>query len=590
MNIPRSEYPRPELVRADNWLNLNGQWQFAFDFGNSGRERRLWDADDAVYTHEITVPFAPESKLSGIEYVDFIAACWYRRTVVLPAAWKRETGRILLHFGAVDYRSEVYVNGKKAGYHVGGYTPFTFDVTEYVIPGENRIAVFAEDNGRDPLQPTGKQVYYSYYNSGCSYTRSTGIWQTVWMEYVPQSYIARLKITPCIDGGEVSFGNVKLETPPYVDVTVTLEGKPSSVEAVTAKASFGGREVASAAGKVCGKYASLRLYIPDPVLWNVGEPNLYDLTVTAGEDTVTSYFGMRDVRVNGYAVEINHVPVYQRLVLDQGYYPDGIYTAPTDEALRRDVELSMAAGFNGARLHMKIFEPRLLYHADRLGYLLWGEFPNWGMDESNPASLLSILPEWICELERDYNHPSVIGWCPFNETGVRRNHEIFKVVYEATRQIDPMRPIIDSSGYVHVLTDIYDVHDYTQDPAELYRHHEALWKDGGPIWQNFPKDDAPYAGQPYFVSEFGGTYWNIDENSDPAWGYGKAPETMEEFYTRFEGLTHVLLDNPKMCAYCYTQLTDVFQEKNGIYAFDRRQKFDLERLHRIQSHKAAIEK
>lgn len=410
------------------------------------------------------------------------------------------------------------------------------------------------------------------------------------MEYVPQSYVSRLKITPCIDGGEVSFGNVKMQVPPYVDVTVTLEGKPSAVDSVTAKASFGGRAVATAAAKVCGKYAALRLYIPDPVLWNVGEPNLYDLEITAGADTVTSYFGMRDVRVNGYAIEINHKPVYQRLVLDQGYYPDGIYTAPTDDDLRRDVELSMAAGFNGARLHMKIFEPRLLYHADRLGYLLWGEFPNWGLDESNPAALLSILPEWICELERDYNHPAVIGWCPFNETGVRRNQEIFKVVYEATRQIDPMRPIIDSSGYVHVLTDIYDVHDYTQDPAELYRHHEALAKDGGPVWQNFPKDDAPYKGQPYFVSEFGGTYWNIDENNDPAWGYGKAPETMEEFYTRFEGLTHVLLDNPKMCAYCYTQLTDVFQEKNGIYAFDRRVKFDLARLHEIQSHKAAIEK
>ena len=225
MSIPRSEYPRPELVRSDNWLNLNGQWQFAFDFGNSGRDRKLWDADDAVYTHEITVPFAPESKLSGIEYVDFIAACWYRRTVVLPEKWCVECGRILLHFGAVDYRSEVYVNGKRVGSHVGGYTPFTFDVTEYVVPGENRIAVFAEDNGRDSLQPTGKQVYYSYYNSGCSYTRSTGIWQTVWMEYVPQSYVSRLKITPCIDGGEVSFGNVTMQVPPYVDVTVTLEGK-----------------------------------------------------------------------------------------------------------------------------------------------------------------------------------------------------------------------------------------------------------------------------------------------------------------------------------------------------------------------------
>lgn len=590
MSIPRPEYPRPDLVREDNWLNLNGDWQFAFDFGNSGRERKFWDAGDDVYTHTIRVPFAPESKLSGIEYVDFIAACWYRRTVTLPENWNTDTGRVLLHFGAVDYRSEVYVNGQKAGYHIGGYTPFTFDVTALVTAGENRIAVFAEDNGRDSLQPTGKQVYYSYYNSGCSYTRSTGIWQTVWMEYVPQNYVSRLKITPHIDGGEAVFGNVKLQTPPYADLTVTLEGKPSAIDTVTAKVSFDGTEVSSATGKVCGKYATLRLYIPDPVLWNVGDPHLYDLTVTAGEDTVTSYFGMRDVRVNGYAIEINHKPVYQRLVLDQGYYPDGIYTAPTDDELRHDLELSMAAGFNGARLHMKIFEPRLLYHADRMGYLLWGEFPNWGLDETNPAALLSILPEWITELERDYNHPSVIGWCPFNETNVRRNHEIFKVMYEATRQIDPMRPIIDSSGYVHVLTDIYDVHDYTQDPEELYRHHEALARDGGPIWQNYPKDDAPYQGQPYFVSEFGGTYWNIDDNNDPAWGYGKAPETMEEFYARFEGLTHVLLDNPRMCAYCYTQLTDVFQEKNGIFSFDRRRKFDLDRLHEIQSYTAAIEK
>ncbi len=577
-NIPRPEYPRPTLVREDNWLNLNGKWAFAFDFGNSGRERKMWEAPAEAYTHEINVPFVPESKLSGIEYVDFIAACWYRRTVTLPENWCKCCGRILLHFGAVDYYSEVFVNGKKVGDHTGGYTPFVFDVTDAVQAGENTIAVFAEDNGRSSLQPTGKQVYYSYYNSGCSYTRCTGIWQTVWMEYVPNSYIKNLKITPDIWNEEV-------------EILVSLEGKSCDIDEVTACVSFAGEKVTCGKAKVSGKHARLHLSIPDPKLWGVGEPNLYDLTVTAGKDTVQSYFGMRDVRVNGYAIEINGKPVYQRLVLDQGYYPDGIYTAPTDEDLKKDVEMSMAVGFNGARLHMKVFEPRLLYHADHAGYLLWGEFPNWGLDESNPASLLSILPEWLCEMERDYNHPAIVGWCPFNETGVNRNFRVFTTVYDATRAIDPMRPIIDSSGYVHARTDIFDVHDYEQDPAKLEEHHRGLATGEGPVWENFPGKETPYIeGQPYFVSEFGGIYWNLDEGKEAAWGYGTAPKTIEDYYQRFEGLTKVLLDNPKMCAYCFTQLTDVYQEKNGIYAFDRRVKFDADRLKAAQTRVAAIER
>jgi len=576
--IPRPEYPRPTLVRNDNWLNLNGQWAFAFDFGNSGRERKMWEAPAEAYTHEITVPFVPESKLSGIEYVDFIAACWYRRSFTLPENWCKCSGRILLHFGAVDYYSEIYVNNKKVGDHTGGYTPFVIDVTDAVAAGENVIAVFAEDNGKSSLQPTGKQIYHSYYNKGCHYTRCTGIWQTVWMEYVPKNYVKNLKITPDVLAEEV-------------EILVSLEGAYCAIDEVTACVSFAGEKVACGKAKVLGKHAKLRIAIPEPKLWNVGEPNLYDLTVTAGDDTVESYFGMRDVRINGYAIEINGKPVYQRLVLDQGYYPDGIYTAPTDENLKKDVEMSMAVGFNGARLHMKVFEPRLLYHADRAGYLLWGEFPNWGLDESNPAALLSIMPEWLTEVERDYNHPAIVGWCPFNETGPRRNFQIFRTMYAATRAIDPMRPIIDSSGYVHVETDIYDVHDYTQKPDELEAHHKGLASGEGPIWYNFPKDDMPYKeGQPYFVSEFGGIYWNLDEDHNAAWGYGEAPKTLEEFYTRFEGLTKVLLDHPKMCAYCYTQLTDVYQEKNGIYAFDRREKFDAARLKAAQSRIAAIEK
>ncbi len=575
MNIPRSEYPRPSLVRDErSWLCLNGEWEFAFDFGNSGRERKMWEGSE--YDKKIVVPFVPESKLSGIEYVDFIPACWYRKTVTIPANWCVECGRVLLHFGAVDYYSEIWVNGHLAGTHTGGYTPFAVDVTEYLNEDENVISVFAEDNGHSSLQPTGKQVYYSYYNSGCHYTRCTGIWQTVWMEFVPKNYIENVKITPDIDNGRI-------------DVTVSLAGENSAIDKVAAEVLFDGKAVSSAEAKVCGKSAVFEVPVPEAKLWTLDEPNLYDLKVKAGEDVVTSYFGMRSVAIKGYAIELNHKPVYQRLVLDQGYFPDGIYTASSDEDFVRDIYLSKKAGFNGARMHMKVFEPRFIYHADKMGYLLWGEFPNWGLDESNPASLTSILPEWLCELERDYNHPSIVGWCPFNETGERRNKQVFRTVYNVTRAVDPMRPIIDTSGYVHVVTDIYDVHNYEQDPVKFRKAFESLITGEGNVFVNNPRHEK-YEGQPYFVSEFGGTYWNIDDDPSAAWGYGNAPKDIEEFYARFEGLVNVLLDNPKMCAFCYTQLTDVYQEKNGIYSFDRRTKFDLGRLHKILSRKAAIEK
>lgn len=570
MNIPRAEYPRPQLVR-EKWLCLNGQWDFEIDQADSGRERGLWDAP---YSKKINVPFAPESKLSGVEFVDFMRAVWYRRTFKVPADWNG--GRVLLHFGAVDYRCEVRVNGKSVGTHRGGYTPFVFDITDVAAPGEDAtVVVYCYDDTKSPLQPTGKQAQ-GYANSGCVYTRTTGIWQTVWLEYVPKTYVRMLKLTPDVDNACL---HIRFE------LNESAQGRTAHADV-----SFAGEHVSSAEAVVTGKYAEFDVAVPDAKLWGPGEPNLYDLDLTVGDDTVRAYFGMRKVTINGYAIEINDKPVYQRLVLDQGFYPDGIYTAPTDEDLRRDVELSMDVGFNGARLHMKIFEPRLIYWADKLGYLLWGEYPNWGLDESDPAALLAMLPEWLAEIERDYNSPAIVGWCPFNETGDRRRADTFITVYDATRAIDPMRPIIDSSGYHHAKTDIYDVHNYEQDPARFREHFATVAAGTGKFWTNSERQLQYDGKQPYFVSEYGGTFWDIDAKGEAGWGYGKAPEDMEELYRRLEGLTDVLLENPRMCAYCYTQLTDVFQEKNGIYAFDRRPKFDAARLRAIFGKKAAIEK
>ena len=567
MTIPRPEYPRPQLVRAQ-WMNLNGEWGFEVDHGNSGRERGLPSCESL--SERITVPFAPESRLSGLGRTDFMRSVWYRREFAVPADWAG--GRVILHFGAVDYMAEVWVNGVSVGTHKGGYTPFSFDVTERLDrSGRNAVTVNAYDDVLDPMQPTGKQSP-KYGNYGCMYTRSTGIWQTVWLERVPEAYIKGLKLTPDLDNGRL-----------YVHADL---GGPAGGMELRAAASLGGERKATATAKASGRSATAVVELPGPEAWGPGKPVLYDLRLTLGEDAVDSYFGMRKVDINGYAIRINGEPVFQRLVLDQGYYPDGIYTAGTDDELRRDIELSMAAGFNGARLHMKVFEPRLLYWADRLGYLVWGEYPNWGLNEADERALLHMLPEWMEAVARDYDHPSVVGWCPFNETGTGRVAATFKTIYDVTRAIDPTRPIIDTSGYVHAVTDIYDVHDYEQDVG-VFAERYAKVADGTCIYQNQPRHER-YEGQPYFVSEFGGPWWDHDGDGE-GWGYGKAPKDKEEFYARYQGWVDALLGNPRMCAFCYTQLTDVMQEKNGMYTFDRRPKFDMARVRAINGRKAAVE-
>ena len=568
-SLPRPEHPQPQMERSA-WRSLNGAWQFAFDFGRSGLDRHF-ERRDALDT-TITVPFCPESVLSGVHYTDFIPAVWYARAFTLTP--EELSGRVLLHFGAVDYEAHVFVNGEPAGTHRGGYTSFCFDITDLCRAGENRLSVYAEDDNRSGKQPHGKQCE-SFDSQGCDYTRTTGIWQTVWLEFVPETYIQSVQYYSNITEG-----------------TLLVQAKLCGAGTFTVKASFEGRPCGEASASAENGFAAVTLPLSELHLWDVGRGNLYDLTLTFGGDSVKSYAGMREVRIEGRSVLLNGRPVFQRLVLDQGFYPDGIYTAPDDSALVRDIELSLAAGFNGARLHQKVFEPRFLYHCDRLGYLAWGEMANWGLDYSDPAALEAFLGEWLDAVDRDFNHPSIVGWCPFNETwdreGRRQLDSLLAMVYRVTKQLDPTRPCIDTSGNFHVVTDIYDVHDYEQDPASFAAHYEAF-RTGGAFYDAQAARQQYDGKKPMFVSEYGGIKWNPQGDVEKAWGYGDGPATEEAFIERYRGLTEALLSNPNMFGFCYTQLYDVEQETNGLYTYSREPKFDMAVFHAINTQPAACE-
>lgn len=570
MEIPRKEYPRPQMLRND-WINLNGEWEFEYDYANSGLERGIVNKDKL--DGKIIVPFCPESKLSGIGNTDFMEAVWYRKEFLLPKEWKKD--RVLLHFEAVDYFSRVWINEQEVGTHKGGYTPFTFDITAYIREGHNTIVLYAKDDTRSGDQPSGKQSTL-YESKGCSYTRVTGIWQTVWLEHVPDQYIMSYRVIPDVD-------NAKL----------FLFAETNGRGTLKAKASYHGKTMGEATAITLGGSVMTCIELNELHLWQPLAAQLYDLELSFEQDHVQGYFGMRKIEIGQNAVLINGKPIFQRLVLDQGYYPDGIYTAPSDEALKTDIELSIALGFNGARLHEKVFERRFLYHADRMGYLVWGEYPNWGFDYTTDKALQQYLPEWLEAVERDFNSPAVIGWCPFNETwdinGRQQNNEVIRQVYRMTKKVDKTRPVIDTSGNYHVETDLYDVHNYKQDVEAFKKDYEPM-ATGEEVWDNF-KNRQQYGGQPYFVSEYGGIGWGIKGGND--WGYGNSPKTEEEFADRYIGLAKVLLEHPNICACCYTQLYDVEQEVNGLYYYDRTPKFSkdtMERFRKTMAQKAKIEK
>jgi hypothetical protein len=567
--LPRSEYPRPQFVRRD-WLCLNGVWQFEIDRDDDGLERGLLDRD---LHGRITVPFCPEAPLSGVGLTGFMPAVWYRRSLTVPTSWAGR--RPLLHFQAVDYDATVWVDGAQVGRHRGGFTPFTCDLGGFAQPGQRTTVVVRARDDHRPPQPRGKQSQWEG-NYGPFYTRTTGIWQTVWMEPVPEPALRRPRLTP-----DLAAGLIRVEQP----VSANRPGQRLRAR------------LADTGGEICVRECGCELDLNDLTI---------ELVDAAGTvvDAAASYAGLRGVAIDGSALKLNGRRLFQRLVLDQGYYPGGVMTAPSDEALRRDVELSLAAGFNGARLHQKVFEERFLYHADRLGYLVWGEFGDWGRDAAvSPGADqgfgATYVTQWLEALARDYSHPCIVGWCPLNETQEELTDRLTALdgatlgMFLATKAMDLTRPVIDASGYAHRVpeTDVYDCHDYEQDPDRFRAHHAGL--PGAPFVNALESGpmSVPYRGQPFFVSEFGGGRWNPGaESGHGSWGYGDTPPTIEQFHRRFEQLCGTLLDNPAVSGYCYTQLTDVYQEQNGLYSFDRRPKFDLARLRKAQTRPAAIEK
>lgn len=586
---PRPEYPRPQLER-ESWVNLNGEWTYELDLVQTGHERKLFDSKG--FDGKIIVPFAPESKLSGVGHTDFIPSIWYQREITVPQDWKGKD--VLLNFGAVYYESEIYIDGKFVDRHFGGSDSFSVDITPFVEPGKTHsLVVTASSDLRGRMQSAGKQSL-RHGPFECMYTRTTGIWQTVWMEAVAPSGIKRVKIMTDIDRSTVSM---------EFDMRRNAAGNVLTVNVLD-----GNKVVASDTAPVAsGSIVSLP--IKKAKLWSPESPFLYDVKMILKDaqgnviDEVSSYFGMRKIHTEGNKIYLNNEPYYQRLVLDQGFYPDGIWTAPSDAALKKDIELSMAAGFNGARLHQKVFEERFYYWADRLGYLTWGEAPSWGLDANDVEAARNFLMEWRNLVVRDMNHPSLVTWTPFNEEfwpDETQYPRFITDIYTMTKQLDPSRPINTVSGGVHIMTDIWTEHHYEQNPQKL---EKIIWNDGkmfvrkpqvqarhrGNVGFNRPVLNDPYTfpvydgTKPYILDEFGGIKcMEANPAKDGAWGYGDAAQTKEDFYKRLEAQVKVLVGmSGRMWGFCYTQLTDVQQEQNGIYYYDRGVKYDMERVRAI---------
>lgn len=632
-NVPRSEHPRPDFKR-DEWMTLNGPWEFAFDNADYGMVEKWYTGPEglqamAPFTHTIMVPFAVESRLSGIADTGFHDVVWYRKAFEVPEAFAGK--RIVLHFGAVDYRAVVWVNGQLAMSHEGGHTPFSGDITDLLVPADNTIVVRAEDAVRDLAQPRGKQ-YWASKSTGIFYTRTTGIWQSVWLEAVASVYIESAKFTPDIDNGEVEV-EVKVHASHHAladSVRAAQFHQPEQPHYhLQIEIRFSGELISQDRLLVTERVLVRRIGLTDfkvhrtGKLWSPEHPHLYDVTlwlyktspvpeirtapslvnVTTPEqlhapapellharaseplDTVQTYFGMRKIAVAQGKVLLNNHPYYMKLILDQGYFPDGILTPPSDDDIRRDVELTKQMGFNGVRKHQKIEDPRFLYWCDRLGLMVWGEMANTYLFSAD--AVRRITSEFQEMVHRDYNHPSIVAWVPINESwGVPRllsdprQAAHLASLYYLAKSLDTTRLVISNDGWEHAISDLLTIHDYESAGDVLRERYAAVESTlaGMPSERFLYSPGFSYRGEPIYVTEFGGIAFKTGDGE--GWGYSGASDE-QDFIERFRAVIEAMHQSPIIQGYCYTQLTDVEQEMNGLLTYQRKPKVPLEVIHGI---------
>ncbi len=579
----RHEYPRPQL-RRENWTSLNGMWDFAFD------ENAIWTEPKFVqWQTSIEVPFSPETEASGVKSTGYFRSVWYRRTFDRPDLAPGE--RLLLHFAAVDYEAEVWVNGNKVSSHQGGYTPFHADVTDALSEtGSQEITLRAKDDPVDLAKPRGKQDWRPEPHS-IWYFRTTGIWQTVWMEIVPATFIDALKWTANLKRWEIGFA-AQISGPQVDGLQLRLTLRV-----------HGGVLLAEDSYSVIAGEIHRQIALSDPgiddfrneLLWSPSSPTLIDANLELRDnqgkviDTVYSYTALRTIAAQGDRFLLNGRPLPLRLVLDQGYWPETGLTPPNDKALLKDVLLAKWLGFNGVRKHQKIEDPRYLYWADRAGLLIWEEMPS--AYRYTTRSIERLTREWMEVLTRDCSHPCVVAWVPLNESwGVpdlpqsfaQRNY--VQALYHLTKSLDPTRPVIGNDGWESVATDILGIHDYDIDPERIRRRYRqedmesrllARERPGGRLLVvDMDKKEVEIGGQPIVLSEFGGIAYSFDRET---WGYSRS-HTPEELIVRFRALLEAVRSLPALAGFCYTQFADTYQEANGLLFANRQPKVPFEEI------------
>ena len=569
------DYPRPQLVRKE-WQNLNGEWNFTFDDNNEGETKEYFKK--FPMNKKIIVPFTYETKLSGIEDENIHYIVWYNKKINIKKE-QIENKKIILNFEGSDYKTKIWINGNYIGENIGAYSRFAFDIEKHVIEGENDITIKIEDSlSKD--QPRGKQRYKKE-SWKCWYIQTTGIWKTVWLEWVSKKYIKSVKAMPRTD-------KVLLE----IETNLSEQDIEKQKYYIETEISFNGQILNNTKELINNNYEKMEINIVkeeiehDIQKWSTDKPNLYDINykLCCKEevmDDVSSYFGIRNIEIKKDKIYLNDEELYLKLILDQGYWKESHLTPPSENSIIKDIESVLELGFNGIRKHQKVEDERFLYWCDIKGVLVWGEMANCYNFDDN--SLQDFTNQWIKVVKQNYNHPSIITWVPINESwGIpevsvcEKEQNFATTLYYLTKSMDNTRPVISNDGWEHTISDIITIHDYKQDEELLYQEYtdkemkvlNNLEKYNGK--HSLFANGYKYKGQPVIMSEYGG----IAIDSKEGWGYGKQVKDEKELIERFTKLTTVIKNIPYMQGYCYTQLTDVQQEINGLMNEKREYKME----------------